>query len=204
MARKPSARTRRDRWADWAVVLVFAAALLLGWAVMAYAEGQQETFVDSERGLTVYYPQDWLLKQGQDLAFEAVDPTSGGFKTSYQIRVWPIDATAALTPSLASVLSDASLARAQQATAYRLFDVVPGKGVNGQPTMEATYAFVVEGSDLFVQTMPAVIQGLDVAVPHGDQAYVFTLLASKEAYEAARPAFLKFVRAAELGSASGN
>jgi hypothetical protein len=197
MAAKPTARTRRDRWADWAVIGVLVVALLLGWGVKAVAEGQRTTYTDDETGLTVRYPKGWLLKSDDKLAFQAIDPGSGDFKTTYQVRVYPIDATANVTSTLSMVLNNASLARAQKTTAYRLFDIVEGDEIGDQPTMEATYAFVVEGSDLFVQRMPVVVQGLDVAVAQGDMAYVFSLLAADSAFEDAEKTFRRFIETAE-------
>ncbi len=193
MSEETSVRTPRDRWADWAVIGVLVVALLLGWVVMALAEGRRDTFTDTDTGLTVRYPQDWLSKGKEGLIFQVVDPDSGDFKTTYQVRVRPIDATAPTTPTLALVLNNASLSRAQEGTAYRLFDVV-----DGQPTMEATYVYVVEGSDLWVQRMPVVVLGLDIAIARGDQAYIFSLLAAQDRFEDAEPGFLKFVESAEI------
>jgi hypothetical protein len=62
-----------------------------------------------------------------------------------------------------------------------------------------TYVFVAESSDLFVQRMPVVVMGLDVAVPVGDQAFVYTLLASQDNFEGAENAFRRFVESAEYG-----
>jgi hypothetical protein len=196
--KRQASRRRHDRWADWAVIGVLAVALLLGWAVMSLAEGQRATYTDAEVGLTVRYPRGWLLKANERLVFQALDPDSGPFKTTYQIRAWPIDATARVTPTLSSVLNDASLSRAQEGTAYRMFDVVEGRGSDDQPAMEATYVYVVESADFFTQQMPVVVQGLDVAVARGGQAYVFSLLAEKDVFEAAAPAFRRFVETAEL------
>lgn len=198
MAKKVSVRTPRDRWADWAVIGVVVVALLLGWGVMAVAQGQRGVYADDRTGLTVRYPQGWLLKAGEDLIFQAVDPASGEFKTTYQVRLVPIDATAAVTPTLAAVLNNVSLARAQEGTAYRLFDIVEGQPIGGRPTMEATYVYVMESSNLFVQRLPVIVQGLDVAVAHGDRAYVFSLLASQKNWEKAESAFRRFVRSAEI------
>jgi hypothetical protein len=198
MTQEPSIRTRRDRWADWAVVGLLVVALLLGWAVMALAEGQRNTYTNDTASLTVHYPQDWLLKPDEAVAFRAVDPNSGDFKTTYEIRVQPIGAMSATTSTLTVVLNNASLARAQNAAAYRLLEVAPGKELDGQPSVDATYVYVQEGSNLFVQRLPVVVLGLDVAVPHGDQAYVFTLLASQDAFDQAEPAFRKFVESAEI------
>lgn len=198
MAKKVSVRMTRDRWADWAVIGVVVVALLLGWGVMALAQGQRGTYADERTGLTVRYPQGWLLKAGENFAFQAVDPASGDFKTTYQVRLMPIDATAAVTPTLASVLNNASLARAREGTAYRLLDIVEGQEVDGQPTMEASYVYVVESSNLFTQRLPVVILGLDVAMARGDRAYIFSLLASQDNFKKAEPAFRQFVKSAEI------
>jgi len=197
MAEKP-ANKRSDRWADWAVIGLLVVALLLGSAVMVLAQGQRDEYTDAKTGLTVRYPQGWLLKPAESLAFRAVDPGAGGFKTTFEARVWPIDASGPTTPTLAVVLNNASLARAQQGTAYRLFDVVEGRPIDGQPAMEANYVYVVKSGDLFVQRMPVVVLGLDVAVARGERAYVFSLLAAQETFAEAEKAFRRFVESAEL------
>ncbi len=189
-------RTRRDKWSDWAVVLLVAVALVLGWATMSWASSQTETFTDEGSQLTLQYPLGWLLKPDDAMVFQAVDPGSGDFKTRYQVREWPIQETSPLTPTLAVVLNNASLSRAQKATAYRLFEILEGPEIEGLATMEASYAYVIEGSDLFVQQMPVVVQGRDVAVAWGGRAHVFTLLAAQESFEDGVPPFDRFLRAA--------
>ena len=191
-------RARRDRWADWAVVGVLVVALLLGWAVKSWAQGQRATFADADAGLSLRYPRGWLLKSDDKLAFQAIAPSSGRFKTTYQVRIWPVAATSDITPTLTSVLNDASLSRAQQGTAFRLFDIEPGEDIDGQPAMESTYVFVVESTDLFSQRMPTVVEGLDVAVMRGDQVYVFSLLAEESAFNDAQKQFRRFVKSADI------
>lgn len=188
---------RRDRWADWAVIGLLVVALLLGTAVMALAQGQTKEAVNAAAGLAVHYPQGWLLKPADNLAFQAVNPNAADFKTAYQVQTTPIAAGDAVTPTLALALNNLSLSRAQQ-TAYRLFDTREGKPLHGQPTMEATYAYVLKGNDLFSQRLPVVVQGLDIAVGRGDQAVVFSLLASKDAFAHAEMDFRRFVESAEL------
>lgn len=195
---KNGARARRDRWADWFAIGVVAAALLLGWGLLVWVGGQTETFADESVGMTVEYPRDWLVKESDNIVLHVMDPESGEFKTQYQIRAWPIESTDSVTPTLAVVLSNASLARAQKATAYRLFDVAQGADVAGGPSMESSYAYVVEGSDVFIERMPVVVQGMDVAIARADYAYVFTLLAAQDAFAGAQAQFLKFVQAAEF------
>ena len=56
MTAKTPARTRRDRWADWAVVGVLVVALLFGWGVKTYAESQTSTFTDEPTDIPVQHP----------------------------------------------------------------------------------------------------------------------------------------------------
>lgn len=201
MTRKPSARTRSDRWSDWAVVGLVVAALCLGWVAMTWALGQTQTFTEGETGLTLQYPAGWLLKPEAGTVFQALDPEAGDFKTRYQVREWPIVETTPITPTLVTVLNNASLSRAQETTAYRLFGIEAGPEIDGWSAMESSYAYVASGSDLFVQQMPVVVQGQDVAVSWGGRAYVFSLVAAKDSFEAVQPAFDRFVLSAVKGSA---
>ena len=196
MATKRPQRTPRDRWADWAVIGVVALALLLGWGVKSLAGSGRAVYTDPVTGLVLRYPQGWLLKADEDLIFQAIDPASGDYKTTYQVRLRPAAVGSPVTSTLTMALNDVSLARAQQATAYRLFDLVEGKPLDGQPSMEATYVFVDESSDLFSQHMPVVVLGLDIAVERGGQVYIYTLLAAQDDFEAAEKPFRKFVETA--------
>ena len=196
--KKKPVRARHDRWADWAVIGTLAVALLLGWAVMALAQGGSATFADADTDLVLKYPKGWFLKEDDRLVFQALDPASGRFRTTYQVRSWPLAATEEMTSTLAAVLNNAALARAQEGTAFRTFDIVQGDELDGLPTMESTYVFVAESTDMFTQRMPVVGMGLDIAVGMGDQAYVFSLVAAEDAFEAAEPAFRRFVKNAEI------
>ncbi len=194
-------RSRSDRWADGAVIGALIAALLLGAVVMNLAQGQRTQFSAAEAGLTVSYPQGWLLQSNAGLAFQAVAPESGAFKTTYQVRTTPIMAGGPVTPALSLALDNMALDRRRQETAYRLFDISEGAPVAGQPTptMEASYVYVSISDDPFAQTAPVVVHGLDIAVARGDQAYIFSLLAAEgDAFAAAAPDFRRFVQSATL------
>ncbi|MFZ1708413.1 MAG: hypothetical protein WAW20_07415 [Anaerolineae bacterium] len=196
---QPITRSRSDRWADGAVIGALIAALLLGAVVVNLAQGQRSQFNNAEAGLTVAYPQGWLLQSSADLAFQAINPESGTFKTTYQARTMPIAAGGPITPTLALALNNMALDRGRQETAYRLFEISEGAPVSGQPTMEANYVYVSAPSDPFAQTAPVVVHGLDIAVARGDQAYIFSLLAAEgDAFAAAAPNFRRFVQSAAL------
>jgi hypothetical protein len=196
MTKGGSVHTRRDWWSDWAVVLVLAIALALGWGVMTLAQGQRESYTDAASGLTVEYPRGWLVKPDDRLAFQAVDPVGAEFRTTYQVKVLPISDAAPITSTLAAILNDAALARAQEGSAYRLLDIREGPAVRGQPTMESEYAYVAKGSDLFVQQLPVVVRGMDIAAGTRDGVLLFSLLSSKDGYDHAVAAFRDFAETA--------
>jgi hypothetical protein len=200
MAKKTNTavRTRRDRWADWAVVGVVVVALLLGWVVKVLAESVTETYTDADHSLTLRYPKDWLLAGDDQVAFRAVDPNPADFKTTFEVQVLPAGTSSPTTATLSLALHNVSLERAQDTTAFRQFEVVEGRELDGRPTMESTYVYVQKGNDLFFQKMPVVVLGLDVAVAQGDQVYVFSLLARQDLYAAAEKDFRRFVRSAKI------
>ena len=189
---------RTDQLADWAVIVTLAAALVLGTAVMALAQGQRSTYSSPEAGLTVQYPQDWLLRPAEGLIFQAVAPESGGFKTTYQVRTLPVAATDATTATLSLALNNLALTRGQRETTFRLLETNEAAPVHEVPAAEATFVYVAKPADLFAQRLPAVIRGLDLALAHGDRAYVFTLLAEDDAYETAEARFRRFVESAAI------
>jgi hypothetical protein len=199
MATRSSSRTRRDRRSDWAVVGVVALALILGWLVKVYAEGRRTLYTDPVEGITVNFPEHWLLREHENLAFQAVDPGAGDFKTTYQVRVWPVDATQDLVGNLGMVLNNASVSRAQGVTAYRLHGINAARDIEGQPAMEARYVYVADSGDPFFERTPAVVLGLDVALQRGDAVYVFSLLAAHDDFEEAERDFLRFVDSARIG-----
>jgi hypothetical protein len=198
MATRSSTRTRRDRRSDWSVFGVVALALILGWLVKAYTEGRRTSYTDSDIGITVTYPQHWLLREQENSAFQAVDPGSGDFKTTYQVRAWPVDAGQDVTANLGMVLTNASVARAQGVTAYRPYGISAARDINGQPAMEARYVYVADSGDPFFQRTPVVVLGLDVALQRDDAVYVFSLLAAHDDFEEAERGFLRFVDSARI------
>lgn len=191
---------RHDRWADWAVVGLLIVALLLGWAVMAAAQGQRVTYTDVETGISVRYPEGWLVQDAEDAAFRVVDASAERWPTTYAVRSLPVDPAAPATSTLSMILNNVSLTRAQQNTAYRLFTVEEGQEIDGQPSMEASYVFVAESDDLYVQRMPAVMLGRDVAILQGSQALVFSLEAPEGSFDQAEEAFRRFIASAETVS----
>lgn len=191
-------RTRRDRWADWLVIGVVAVALLLGWAVKAWAVGGTESFTHPEVDLTLNYPSGWLMGSAEDYAFRVRDPNSGPFKTTYQVTADRLDPAHPL--SLVDAVNATFLSRARKLTAFRLLDIET-VGEEGQSPIAiwSRYVYVEEKPDPFRESLPAVVLGLDYTAVEGEYLYTFTLLASEANFDEAEKGFRAFIQDAGFG-----
>ena len=200
MSDSVSRRSRHDRWSDLAVIATLGMALLLGWAVMTWIEGDRQAYSAETGDLTVFHPGRWVVGSQDALLFRARDPESAGFSTTYQVRRLPAPVATAVTPTLASVLNDLSLGRAQGTIGYRLLDLKVGAQLDGRPTMESSYVYVDEAPDPLARRMPAVVEGMDVALARDGFVYVFSLLAAADGFQKAERPFREFVETAEFKS----
>ncbi len=200
-------RTRRDRWADWLVIGIVAVALLLGWAVKAWAVGGRESFTDSETGLILNYPAGWLISSAEDYVFRARDPNSGPFKTTYQVTADKLDPACPM--SLMDAINATSVNRARKLTSFRLLDIEP-VDEGGQALLAdidtadeepeapraiwSRYVYVEENPDPFRESLPAVVLGLDYTAVKGEYLCTFTLLSGEADFGAAEKDFKAFIR----------
>jgi len=193
MTMAKTARTQRDRWADWLVVGIVAVALLLGWATKSWAEGSTEQFTDPETGLSLNYPTGWLTSCGKDCLFQARDPQSGPFKLTYRVTADKLDP--AHPVSLVDAVNVTSVNQARKLTAFRLLDIET-VSEEGQPpsAIWARYVYVDEKPDPFRESLPAVVLGLDYTAVKGEHLYTFTLLASETDFEEAEKDFKAFIK----------
>lgn len=205
-------QTRRDRWADWLVIGIVVVALLLGWAVKAWAESDTESFNDPETGLTLHYPAGWLAGSAEDYMFKARDPQSGPFKITYQVTSDKLDPARPI--SLVDAVNATVVNRARKLTAFRLLDVEP-VDEEGQPLPDnidaasekreapgaiwARYVYIEEKPDPFKESLPAVVLGLDYTTVKGEYLYTFTLLAGEADLEEAEKGFKTFLQDAGFG-----
>jgi hypothetical protein len=191
-------RTRRDRWADWLVVGVVVIALLLGWTVKSWAEGSTESFTDAETGLSLSYPEGWLAGSGEDYLFQARDPQSGLFKTTYRVTADRLDPARPM--SLVDAVNMTSVSRARNLTAFRLLDIeTVGEDEQLPSAIWSRYVYVEEKPDPFRESLPVVVLGLDYTAVKGEYLYTVTLWASEANFGQAEKDFKAFLQDAGFG-----
>lgn len=198
MTMAATVRTRRDRWADWMVIGVVAAALVLGWAIKAVAEGSTDSFMDPETGLTLTYPSGWMMGSAEGYLLRVRDPHSGSFKTAYQVSADKLDPDRPM--SLVDAVNAASVSRARKLTAFRMLDIETiGEEGQSPSAVWSRYVYVEEKPDPFRDSLPAVVMGLDYTAVKGEYLYTFMLLASEADFGKAESDFIAFVKDAGFG-----
>jgi hypothetical protein len=184
----PSKKTSAGNWtAEWAVVFITVAALLVGWVVKTNVESRGVPFESA--GISAQTPQGWLpgSVKGNEI-LHITDPFSSGFGTTYSIERIPVASDATIN----SVVSLLTLQRGQSLTAYRVLEqklvTVFGKGA-----YEIGYVYVESNPDLTHNDIPNVVRGLDYIFMSGDHAVIATYWADERVFESDQGRFQQFL-----------
>jgi hypothetical protein len=182
-----STQSLGDRYAEVAVLVLTAIALLLGWTLMNNVESRAVKF--EQNGLTAFVPAGWRTSQGDgDVLVSAADLTSGGFATTYMVRALPVAKDASLKDT-ASLLT---LNDGQTYTAYRVLDSQPVT-INGREAYKVTYAYVESNPDMTHADLPTVVRGVDYIFLSGGKAIVVSYHASEDNFTSDFARFRQFV-----------
>ena len=170
---------RRDRWADWAVFALVAVALSLGWALREAVLFRTIPFTVAEVGISGRCPATWMRETGDDPLMRVRDPLGGEFDTVLELRSRPLAAEAEPT----MVLDALALERAGQVTAYRTLSTDQVL-VGGETATRRTFTYVYVDRNPYVNRLPVVVRGTDLALRDGGRIIVVTLLAGVDDFEA--------------------
>jgi len=199
-------QTRRQ--ASTLTTAITLIALLLGWGLKTFVEGQTRLVTVQE--ITAQVPAGWVIRendvaaplsddpfqiahpdstQSPNLVFTAWNPLHP--ERHYSVSVYP-GGTETTLPATASVRT---LNRGTQLKLYRVLDETPIL-VNGMDGYKVNFAYVDPGD---VGKVPTVIQGIDYYFAHGDQTLVITLEIDNGNPNDQLSDFLKFVESVEMG-----
>ncbi len=184
---------RRDRWADWAVIALVAVALILGGVLREAVLSRTTSFTVAEAGVSGQYPANWLRETGDDPLLYVYDARGGEFGAALELRSRPLADEA--DPVM--VLDALALERASQETAYRTLStdqVVAG----GETATGRTFTYVYVDRNPYVERLPVVVRGTDLALRDDGRIIVVTFLAGADDFEAYYRHFRAFVQALEF------
>jgi hypothetical protein len=186
------ATQRRDRWADWAVVALVAAALVAG-LILREAVLSRSILYTTAAGISVQYPADWVREIGDDPLLRAHNPRGGEFDAVLELRSRPLAAGA----DPAMVLDALVLERGGQVTGYKTLST-DQVSVGGETATRRTFAYVYVDRNPYVDRLPVVVQGTDLALRDDGRVIVATFLAGADDFEADYRYFRAFVESLEV------
>ena len=187
--------TRRDRWADWAVIALVAVALILGWILREAVLFRTAPFTAAEAGISGRCPAHWVRETGDDPLLRVRDARGGEFDTVLELRSRPLAAEAELT----MVLDALALERAGQVTAYQTLETAQVL-VGGETATRRTFAYVYVDRNPYVERLPVVVRGTDLALRDGDRTIVLTFLADADNFDVHYRYFRAFLESLRLSS----
>ena len=182
---------RRDHWADWAVVVVVAIALILGLVLREVTLSQTDSF--SEGDVSGRHPANWVRETGEDPLLRARDPRGGEFGTMLEVRSRPLATEA--EPIL--VLDALAYERSAQVVAYETLSTDQVL-VGGETATRRAFTYVHVDRNPYVDRSPVVVWGMDLALHDDGRIIVVTLLADKDNFDASQRYLNTFVEALEF------
>lgn len=182
-------RTRRDQFADWAVIGLVIIALLIGWTIKSGAENATQS-LSSDVG-SFNAPIGWRSDQSAGLA--ALDTrTASGVPTTFSLSTEVLDGD----PSLNALSTRRTIKLAQELDGFSMLET-RADTLNGESATTLNYAYVVvpEAGTAGSARVPVVVEATDTLLKRSGQLVIVHFSS-----EAASFAALADLRAKLIGS----
>jgi hypothetical protein len=183
----------RERWADLAVVGIVIVALLLGLWMRNAALYGTEDFAFDNLGVSGSYPRGWVKNYGDDPVLSVRNPLSDGFDTLLELRkrslAEGVEATFVLDALALERATAVDLYQSLQTEQVLVADAV---------AVKRRFTYVEVDRNPYLNRMPTVVYGVDIALRNGDAVFIVTFLADADAFEPDYRYFRAFVEGLEF------
>ncbi len=172
--------TFAQRWNTYLSLALAAVVLFLGVSMRDSALNATVTLEDLEAGVRAQVPLDWLVdRSSSDYVFRVADPNALPFKTLLQVSILPVGPDA--TP--ANVLHQIEIDRPLRLPGYQ---VIARQNVtlrDGSPAIRLTYAYFESERNPALESLPLVVEGVDLVALRGAQAVIVTYREERTRFE---------------------
>jgi hypothetical protein len=134
-----------------------------------------------------------VRETGDDPLLQARDPLGGEFDPVLALRSRPLAAEVEAVMALDAL----ALERAQRTAAYQSLDTVQVL-VDGKVATKRTFAYVHTDTNPYVDRLPVVVRGSDLALRDGGRVVIVTLLSDADDFEAYQRHFQTFAKSLEF------
>lgn len=183
--------SQRQRWSHYFALIFGIAAFVIGINLRDSTLNATTLYTNSQAGITAQYPANWLIDSSPgNYVFRVRDPSQVGFKTTFQVAVSPVSPST----TARNVLDAFSLNRAPTLAAYSVLAVEPFVLPDESEATAMTYTFVATETNPFLESVPVVVEGMDILTIKRGQAIVITFLSDSRTYEQNYAIFEQFLR----------
>jgi hypothetical protein len=180
--------TLRQRYSHYFAIGFAVISVIIGINLRDATLNATVAYSDVQAGIRTFYPQNWLLDTDGDYVFRVRAMLLPGFKTTIQVAVRPV----ALNITPRNLLDDLNLNRAQTLAAYAVLESQPTT-LGDSPATAVRYTYVARDDNPFLQSLPIVVEGLDIIVSTGGQALLVTFLAQSDRFDQEVAIFERFL-----------
>lgn len=185
---RPDEITPRQRWSHYFAIIYGLIAVFIGINLRDSTLNATVPYTNIQAGIRAYYPQNWLIDSAGDYVFRVRDMSQTGFKTTIQVAVQPIS----LATTSRNLIDILTLNRSQTLSGYDVIRFEP-YALDERQAMAMTYTFVSSEANAFLESLPVVVEGLDILIDQGSQALIVSYLSDVSQYEQNLPIFERFL-----------
>lgn len=186
--------TRLQRWSSYLTLGCALAALVLGIVLRNRALNATTFYTNPRAGISARYPANWLIDDAGDYVFRVRDMARIGFKTTIQVALRPVGA--GTTPQ--NVLTSLSLVRSSTLATYRILSIEDYQLPDDSPAVQMRYYFAATEPNPFLESLPAVVLGIDILTLRRGQAVIITFRADAATFEEDLRIFNRFLNSLEF------
>ena len=187
--------TRRQRWSHYLTLILALLGLGFGLNLRNQTLTATTVYVDTQVGIEVDYPKDWLLDTAGNYEFRVRDLSRLGFKTSMQVTVQPVNVE---EPNGRNILDALSLARLQTLPAYNVGSIEPYTLPDETEGIAMNYTYVFTEPNPLLESVPIVVVGRDILAIKRGQAIIVTFRSDARTFEDDLPIFNRFLESLEF------
>lgn len=186
----PQQLSRRQRWSHYLLIITASISFAVGYNLRDSVINALQSYTNVEAGISALYPMNWLLDTSGDYIFRVRDSARLGFKTTMQVSIRPIGQGT----DERNIIDSFTLNRSQTLSNYLVLATQPFTLPDGTSATSVFYTFVFRESNPFVESIPVIVNGLDILTISRGQVIVITFQADKDIYDTEYPLFERFLR----------
>jgi hypothetical protein len=195
IGREEARGSLRQRWSHYFVLIYAAVSLVIGINLRDSVLYATRQYVDVESGVRASYPQTWAIDSEGDYVFRVRDLSRVGFKTAIVVDTQPVS----LSTTPRNLLDALSLDRAQTLGVYRILSIEDSVPLpDDTPATRMIYTYVDVETNPTLQTLPIIVEGLDVIAIREGQAIILSFLSDANTFESQLPVFERFLDALQF------